>query len=242
VEQDSVVMEEKSNDNIALWDRYYKSLTDSYLFPNEYVVRAFLGTYPNLTMNRNYRGAKVCDVSCGDGRNLVLLNKLGLELFATEVSQEICEITRRKLLAHSEKIAVDVREGRNNALPFEDGFFDYMLSWNACYYMESENSDISDHIREYSRVLKRGGYLVACIPTPECATLREAEKLGNNLIRINTKTRWNILNGSIYYQFESFDRIEEKFGEEFTDFQKATIMDDCFGFTLAYFVFVCRKR
>jgi ubiquinone/menaquinone biosynthesis C-methylase UbiE len=235
-------MERASKHGIDLWIRYYRSLAESYLFPNEFVVRSFLGGYPNLRMSRNYRGAKACDVSCGDGRNIVLLHKLGLQLYATEVSEEICEITRQKLLSHSEKISADIRKGRNRSLPFEDDYFDYVLSWNACYYMEDETSDISDHIKEYSRILKKGGYLVASVPSPDCFTLEGAEKLGNNLIRINTNSKWDILNGSIYYQFKSFDHVVEKFGEEFTDFQKATISDDCFGITLAYFIFVCRKR
>ena len=233
---------ESPDNKIDLWNRYYRALDASYLFPNEFVVRSFLGSYPNLKMSRNYRGARVCDVSCGDGRNLVLLHKLGLQLYATEVSQEICEITRRKLLSHSEKISVDIRAGRNRTLPFENDYFDYMLSWNACYYMEDETSDISEHIREYTRVLKTGGYLVASVPTPDCFTLQSAEDLGSNLIRVNTKSKWDILNGSIYYRFKSFDHIVEKFGDKFTNFQKATIADDCFGVTLAYFIFVCQKR
>jgi ubiquinone/menaquinone biosynthesis C-methylase UbiE len=236
------VMKQEAKHNIALWNRYYTSLTESYLFPNEYVLRTFLGTYPDLTMSHNYRGAKVCDISCGDGRNLVLLHKLGLELYATEVSQDICEITRRKLLSHGEKISVDIREGRNGALPFGDNYFDYLLSWNACYYMEDETSDILDHVREFSRILKKGGYLVVSVPTPDCFTLQGAENLGNSLIRINTASRWSILNGSIYHRFDSFDQIVDKFGKEFTKFQKATLMDDCFGITLAYFIFVCQKR
>ena len=34
-------------------------------------------------------------------------------------------------------------------------YFDYLLSWNACYYMEDETSLIGNHVSEYARVLKR---------------------------------------------------------------------------------------
>jgi len=114
------------------WGKYYRALADNYLFPNEFVVRAFLGSYPNLSMSHDYRGKRVCDVSCGDGRNLVLLNRLGLDLHATEVTPEICNITRQKLIEHKDQIAVDIRPGTNLALPFADRHFDYMLSWNGC--------------------------------------------------------------------------------------------------------------
>lgn len=230
------------NSNIELWDRYYRSLNEAFLFPNEFVVRVFLGKYPNHAMDRDYRGKRVCDISCGDGRNLTLLNRLGLDLYATEVSQEICDITKAKLAAHADQIEVDIRPGLNSDLPFEDGFFDYLLSWNALYYMRDKDADIGEHIAEFARVLKPGGTLVACVPSPGCFSLQGAKELGGNLIEINTSSSWNILNGSIYYRFASLSMIEETFGGEFEDFRFATIRDDCFGAALEYFIFVCRKK
>jgi SAM-dependent methyltransferase len=234
--------ESSDNAKIALWTRYYQSLKESYLFPNEYVVRTFLGTYPRLQMSRNYSGAKICDIGCGDGRNVTLLNKLGFEIYATEVSEEICDITRQKLLAHAEHIPIDIRKGFNGALPFEDKFFDYLLSWNACYYMKDEASDISDHISEFSRVLKKDGYLVVSVPAPSCFSLLGAEELGSNLIRIKTNSRWDILNGSIYHRFASFEEIEATFGTCFKNFQRCRLTDDCYGLPLDYFIVVCQKR
>ncbi|MFP3553223.1 class I SAM-dependent methyltransferase [Paraburkholderia sp. SIMBA_049] len=227
--------------NLEIWGRYYASLRDSFLFPNEYVVRSFLGNYPNLKMNRNYKGARVCDISCGDGRNLTALHKLGLKLYGTEISDDICRITKEKLAASSDRITADVRTGSNVSLPFEDEFFDYLLSWNACYYMQNEKSKISDHIVEYARIAKSGAYLIVSVPSPGCFSLIGCEDLGGDLVRIKTNSKWDILNGSIYYRFRSFDDIEEKFGQCFTNFQKCTLTDDCYGLPLEYFIFVCQK-
>jgi SAM-dependent methyltransferase len=229
-------------DSSEAWGKYYRTLNENYLFPNEFVVRAFLGTYPELSMSRDYHGKRVCDVSCGDGRNLVLLHKLGLDLSATELTPEICSITQQRLLKHKEQIAVDIQPGTNRALPFADRHFDYLLSWNACYYMEDEQSAIADHVAEYARILKPGGYLVCSVPAPDCFTLEGADELGGELIRIQTRSRWNMLNGMIYYRFRSFEHIREIFGGHFSDFQTARIQDDCFGIALSYFVFVCRAR
>ncbi|MGC3940407.1 class I SAM-dependent methyltransferase [Roseobacter sp. EG26] len=229
--------------NAEIWNSYYTSLRDNYLFPNEYVVRSFLGTYPGLKMSHDFSGKKVCDISCGDGRNIVALHRFGLDVYATEISKEICEITMGKLSASDHRISADIRVGNNQELPFEANMFDYLLSWNACYYMENEASDFSKHVAEYARVSKPGAYLVCCVPAPGCFSLQGAELLENNLIRLNAgQGKWGILTGSIYRQFRSFEDIEETFGSHFENFQKCTIKDDCFGLPLEYFVFVCQRK
>lgn len=235
------MLSNKTDKNVETWDRYYSSLQDSYLFPNEYVVRSFLGKYPNLEIDRNYKGAKICDISCGDGRNMTALHKFGFDLYGTEISDEICRITKDKLASSNDKIIADVRAGSNLSLPFDNEFFDYLLSWNACYYMQDERSDISSHIAEYARVAKSGAYLVASVPAPGCFSLIGADKIGNDLIRIRTSSKWDMLNGTIYHQFRSFDDIKNKFGSRFKNFQWCSIKDDCFGLPLEYFIFVCQK-
>src|SRR5262249_31555309 len=106
----------------------------------------------------------------------------------------------------------------------------------------SAHSSIADHVNEHARILKPGGNLVCSVPTPDCFTLEGAEDLGNDIIRIHTRSRWKMLNGMLYYRFRSFEHIAEVFGKHFTDFQTATIDDDCFGIRLSYFIFVCRSR
>jgi SAM-dependent methyltransferase len=227
--------------SVRIWKRYYSSLQDAYLFPNEYVIRSFLGEYPNLSIPHDYKGKRVCDISCGDGRNLTALHKFGFDLYASEISDDIVEITKSKLATLGGGITVDIRTGFNSNLPFDNDFFDHMLSWNACYYMRDERSDISEHIAEYARIAKPGAYLVVSVPAPGCFSLAGSEPLGNDLIRIKTESKWAMLNGTIYHQFRSWDDIEARFGSHFHNFQKCTIKDDCYGMALEYFVFVCQK-
>lgn len=230
-----------SPDNLELWRRYWTNIEESYLLPNEFVVRSFLGAYPNLHMERNYRGASACDVSCGDGRNLTVLHKLGMKLHGTEVSQDICDLTMRKLRASPESIEADIRPGVNWDLPFADRSFDYLLSWNACYYMRDVAGDIRQHVAEFARIMKPGAWLVVSVPTPRCFSLQGAEELGNDLVRIKSPYRSAFLDGAIYHRFNSFEDIEAVFGSHFSDFQRARISDDCFGLALDYFVFVCQR-
>ncbi len=159
----------------------------------------------------------------------------------TAGTYDIVRITKSKLAALSDRISADIRTGTNMSLPFDDGYFDYLLSWNACYYMQDDRSNIRDHIAEYARVAKPGAWLVASVPAPGCFSLIGAEPLGSDLIRIRTDSKWDMLNGTIYHQFKSWNDIESRFGTHFGNFQKCMIKDDCYGLPLEYFVFVCQK-
>lgn len=231
-------------EKLDAWENYYSEL-NSLLFPNEYVLRSFVGGYPNLKIDKNYRGKKICDVSCGDGRNSVLLHKLGFQLFGTEVTEKTAQITQKKLQDHPFQISSEIKAGTNVDIPFESDFFDYLLSWNAIYYLDNKASNIEDHIAEYARTLKSGGYMVCSVPTSNCYSLVNCDDLGDNRIEVNPlENKWGngLLKGTLMYRFNSFEHIEELFGAHFTNFSRAKVSDDCFGLALEYFVFVCQKK
>ena len=75
----------------AKYDAYYRARAAAKVYPVEFVVRAFLGTYPKLkTDTASLRGGRVLDLGFGDGRNLPLLADLGLEPHGVEITEEIC--------------------------------------------------------------------------------------------------------------------------------------------------------
>ena len=64
------------NITIENYNRYYKNISAD-VFPQEWVVRIFMGSYPRLNIKNELQGKAIMDVSCGDGRNLkpLLLKK-----------------------------------------------------------------------------------------------------------------------------------------------------------------------
>ena len=131
-------------------------------YPAEYVIRIFKGDYPKLKLSKKkFLNKKICDVSCGDGRNLVFLNQCGFDTYGTEISQEIVNKTKKNLSKF--KIKSTLKIGTNSEINFDNDFFDYLLSWNSVYYM-GENLDFNLHIDEYARVLKNKGHSIMAIP------------------------------------------------------------------------------
>ena len=222
------------------WTQFYLGKNSNWkTYPNEYVVRIFMGNYPRLNLDKSkYAGQRICDVGCGDGRNLVLFHDLGLETHGVEITNEIVTWTKQRLKV-VENIEVDIRVGTNDAIPFEDNYFDYLISWGACYYM-GEQGDFGQYVNEFARVLKSGGYCILLIPKPSHFIFRNSISLrpGYRLIERDTV---GIRNGEIMRVFSDVREIEESFGDYFDQFVFGSQEDDCFGEDMHAFLVVCMR-
>jgi ubiquinone/menaquinone biosynthesis C-methylase UbiE len=208
-------------------------------YPSEYVIRIFKGNYPRLSLNKNFQGKTVCEVGCGDGRNLVLLKRCGLGISGTELTEEILDRVRSNLRGAGIQ-EVDLRVGTNARIPFPDNSFDYLLSWNACYYMGQE-PDFEGHVREYARVLKPRGFLVLSIPKESCFIYKGCEPYRDRYVIIR-KDPFDIRNGEIFRIFSGEEEIEEAFSPYFDSFVFGSVHDDCFGFEYHWHLLICQKR
>ena len=102
-------------------------------YPNEYVVRVFLGAYPDLSLDKNYSGKKILDLGMGDGRNLRFMAEKGFDVHGVEISEKICSHVKSSMDKLGMKAHIKV--GKNDSIPFDNSYFDYIVSWNSSYYM-----------------------------------------------------------------------------------------------------------
>lgn len=225
-------MQPHSADNLQKWSHFYQTAeaTGTALsWPTETLVRLLRGGYiPNLP--RDLRGCRVLDVGFGNGNNTALLASLGCHVSGIEVNSSVCELVDNKLAELG--LRADLRVGINTAIPFEDGTFDLLVSWNVLHYTDTE-TDIRAGIAEYARVLKKGGRVLVSTTGPDHKILTGAESLGGHRYRITGDA---LRRGQIFYYFDDGSHARTLFEEHFDAVMVGRTHDHLFTETLDWFL------
>ena len=102
------------------------------------------------------------DLGCGVGRHALLLAESGFAVEAFDGSATGLDVVRDAAAARGLELAF--KHGNADALPYADGSFDFVLSWNVIYH--GTLGDAGARLAEIWRVLKPGGlYQGTMLPT-----------------------------------------------------------------------------
>src|SRR3989338_2902817 len=112
---------------------------------------------------------KVLDLACGDGLDLAYYKELGAEIYGLDASEELTKIARERLPG------ADIRVGLFESNPFEDNFFDVVLS----KYAIQTSSNLSPVFSEIHRVLKSDGIMMYLTVHPFRQYFEKKEVNGN---------------------------------------------------------------
>jgi SAM-dependent methyltransferase len=220
------------------YDSFYAKRDPDHVYPVEFVVRAFLGSYPRLKNNAAaFAGQRVLDLGFGDGRNMPLLSNLGMHVHGVEISEEICARTTKRMQRLG--VSVDNQLGRNCAIPFEDRFFDQLLACHSCYYVDP-GSSFDENLREISRVMKPGARFVFSAPIGTGYILRGAKDLGGGHMEI-ANDPYGIRNGYVFRKFDAESEIEQTLAPWFGDFHIGACRNDFWGIEEHVWTVVCTR-
>ena len=228
-----------SRDLASVYSERYRKQSPIHLYPVEFVVRTFLGTYPGLKMDReSYSGSRIIDLGYGDGRNMPLLWNLGFEIFGVEIHDEICHSAAARLRKLG--IEANLSVGTNARIPFADHFFQYALACHSFYYV-AEGSHFGDNLREIERVMTPGGTFVLSLPMSDGYLLRNAEWLEDGHVRIKYDP-YGLRVGTVLRVFATSEEIVRTFAPGFEDMQIGRTDDDYWGVHQRMWIVVCRRR
>jgi ubiquinone/menaquinone biosynthesis C-methylase UbiE len=223
----------------TLYSERYAKQDIKHLYAVEFVVRAFLGTYPKLKLDRDeYSGSHILDLGFGDGRNMHLLNNLGFKICGVEIHEEICASIQDKLSRLG--IKADLKVGSNAKIPFESDLFHYVLACHSCYYIE-EGTTFKENLREIHRVMKKDGLFICSLPMRDTYVLEGAEPVSKGHWKIKHDP-YGLRSGTVFRAFESEVDIADEFGSLFTDASIGFCDDFYWGIRQKIWIVVCKKR
>ncbi len=221
------------------WGAYYRNEQGvKPLVPESFVARIFLSQEPvRLLKAYNFRGSRILDLGCGNGRHLAFFSQLGFEIAGTEVSGQKVDELRMRFTG-----AVIVKS-TSDRLAFADESFDYVCSVNAIYYLESSESSLEANLAEAARLLKPGGCLICSYLGGEHFVLRNAQRADNGTAVIGGDPL-KFRNGSrvrpVWNRDELYD-IYPHADRSLTIHTIGEIRDECGGFTRHLYYVVAYK-
>lgn len=220
------------------YEKFYADRASERVYPTEFVVRTFLASYPGLTFRKPSVGDRVLDVAFGDGRNTVFLCDQGYSVSGIEITDGIVKQTSSRL----EKLGyqADLRIGRNSSIPFENAYFDYILACH-CFYYCDEGEFFSDNIKEYSRVMKPGSWLIASLANRNSYIFKDSLALNDGSLLIQSDPYDN-RNGYRLQAFSTKEEIENYLSPWFGDFSFGSADNEYYGISERVFWVVCQRK
>ena len=214
-----------NNSIISNYESFYCNKDHSKVYPTEFVVRTFLADYPQLKFKKPDPKSRILDIGFGDGRNTAFLCELGLDVHGVEISPEIVKSTsdRHYNLGFTPNLLV----GMNNSIPFTENYFDYILS-SFCIYYCPEGSTLDSNLKEYLRVLKNTGFLIANFADVNSYIFDNAEEIKDGTFIIRKDPYGNRV-GSRLAAFYSKDDLVNFLGSYLTDISVRHASNNYYG-------------
>jgi len=208
--------------NIKIWNnKNIKKNSIFQNFPTTSILRSTLSKsyyYNNVKkINKNY---KILDVGALYLNNLIPFHIRLCSLYATEVTDESCELA--KSIAKKNKIKCVIKKGLNSNLPFKKNFFDLVLSINTLHYEENSKS-IEKALFEFKRVLKPGGCLILETVAPKHFIYTSSKQIRDNIYKLKLKK--DIRHNNNFFFFNSKKMIIKMFSKYFKKIEIAEILE-----------------
>lgn len=171
---------------------------------------------------------KVLDLGCGTGRHTVYLAKRGFDVYGIDISKEGMRIAKEWL--KKENLRANLRiSSIYKKLPYQDNFFDAIISTNTIHHARIEI--IRKAIREIERVLKPRGLIFITVRKRKFKRFWPKNKIIEK--RGKQKTSYKVIGPKTYVPIEGGEKglihylfDKQSIRKEFKNFEIHNILID----------------
>ena len=198
--------------NVEIWDAASRIRTQAIEYPDENLVRLISGRYIPIPATP----ARALDHGCGSGNNLIFLSRKGFTCTGMEISQTLLGYIAQDL--EKAGLRADLRLIDGARLPYEDNYFDLIVSWNSIHY-NATRENVSAVLSEFHRCLRPQGLLLLSTVSRDCSEFHRCRPIGNGSYRIEDPSsldnrqglRWFVSDDakdleSLFHQFKEVRR------------------------------------
>ncbi|MEE3258624.1 MAG: methyltransferase domain-containing protein [Candidatus Latescibacterota bacterium] len=115
-------------------------------------------------MRKMLPGGKILDAGCGSGSLALDLCRAGYEVEGVEDSAEFADLVGEQARRLGLAARLGVQRASVTELPFANGSFDGLICGEVLEHVLPEKGGDQAGVREFHRVLKPGGVLIASVP------------------------------------------------------------------------------
>lgn len=224
---------------IQNYNDYYRTEKKLKVYPVEFVVRSFLGKYPNLNLrSENFSSQTILDLGFGDGRNIPFLNDLGFKVYGVEISNEIVHLVTKRL--EEMGCIAELKVGTNSSIPYPEQFFDCVLACHSCYYV-ADGQNFIDNLKAIHKVLSSKGMFICSLPFTDSYILDGATPLLDSHFRIQNDP-YGIRNNILFKAFQNEDEIIQTLQPFFKDCRIGFCNDNFYGIHQKVWIVTCWKK
>jgi SAM-dependent methyltransferase len=219
------------------WEKFHLNKVQQNFpkWPNEVMLKLAFGRYLARPL-KIAAGMTVLDVGCGFGNNLYPFLDKGCRCYGTEVTAATAKLVED--LAFDRGFECTIKHGYNQSLPFDDAFFDLLLSINVLHYEKTEE-DVDRSLREYCRVLKADGAMILITVGPEHTIYRKARVVGPHRYVVQN---FDFRDGEQYYYFDNTKYLEATLSTYFNDIETGQVTERLMLKPLDFLIAVAREK
>jgi SAM-dependent methyltransferase len=204
-------------------------------WPNEVMLKVLFGGNDYLT--KPYKPSpdwRVLDVGCGFANNLVPFADIGCECHGVDLHVDMAAAAQAVMDERGFK--TKIQAGSNRSLPFEDGYFDLLLSVNTLHY-EGTYDNVIAALTEFRRVLKPGGGLYISTAGPDHELCRRAAMIADHRYRIEN---FDFRDGEVFFFFESERYLLHCCEKVFKEVETGRVTEKLMNLPLDFLIGLCR--